>query len=153
MKLFENRDEILSNDGYNTIDMHTRGDKIILITNPESLKNFRDDIYNKWKCSSYAIFLLLIMQLFVHSYLSYNDLMDCELKINTFNQINTRVDKSSKEITFICASYLMHIFFMIGYFFLAFFTIFKQNNVGFLVFEIYLVIMIISDFFFSFINP
>ncbi len=153
MKLFAGKEDCVGIDGYNTIDIQQRGDRLILITDSENFKLYREDVQHKWIISTYAIFSLVFLQLVVHGYLSYFNLVDCESKINSFNESHTRSDRTSKEITYICASYLMHIFLLVGYFFLAFLTIIKQNAVSFQVLEIYLVIMFVSDLFFSFINP
>jgi hypothetical protein len=127
MKLFVSEEQGQENGTYNTIthtiDIHKRGDRLILVTDSDNLKVYRDDIYQKWKLSSYAIFSLFFLQLITHFYLSYHNLIDCETKINRLYQIHIRMEKNSKEITYICASYLMHIFLMVGYFFLVFLTL------------------------------
>ncbi len=140
------------NNCYQTIDMHTKGDRVIFISDSETLKIFRDDIYNKLKYSTISFSFLLLLQLFGHSYISYYNLIDCENKINRVHESYTKRD-ISKDITYICASYVMHIFLMIGYFIIAFVTTYKQSKICFHVFEIYLMIMFISDLFFSFLNP
>jgi hypothetical protein len=137
---------------YNTIDLMNKGDRIILITDSETLKIYGNDVKCKWMYSTIAFTFLLFLQLTAHSYISYYNLQECENKINTLNNSGLGKD-SSKDITYICASYLMHIFLMVGYFFIAFVTTYKQSRICFQIFEIYLMIMFISDMFFSFLNP
>lgn len=153
--------DIPDNNCYQTIDMRNKGDRIILITDSETLKIYGNDVKCKWMHSTIAFTILLFLQLAVHTYISYYNLQECENTINKINSnefrndsINSRNSRnSSKDITYICASYLMHIFFMFGYFFIAFITTYKQTRICFQIFEIYIMIMFISDMFFSFLNP
>jgi len=143
---------------YQTIDMRNKGDRIILITDSETLKIYGNDVKCKWMYSTIAFTILLFLQLAVHTYVSYYNLQECENTINKINSNEFRKDSrnsrnSSKDITYICASYLMHIFFMFGYFFIAFITTYKQTRICFQIFEIYIMIMFISEMFFSFLNP
>lgn len=141
------------NNEYDTfLDMYTRGDKVILVTDKDNLKIFRDGIQSKLQIATAGFVLFLICQLLLHVYLSFHNLRDCENKINSLQQ-TTKMTEATKDITYICASYVMHIFLIIGYFIIAFITTYKQSRILFQVLEIYIIIMFISDLFFSFINP
>ena len=142
----------LNDKQYDTFDMRTKGERVILITDLENLKVHTDDIYYKWKCSTISFIILVVIQCIIHAYISYFNLIDCENKINHVNETNYKGDRVSKDITNICASYVMHIVLIIGYFIIAFATAFKQTVISFKVFEIYLMIMLISNLFFSFVN-
>jgi hypothetical protein len=132
-------------DNYDTFDMHQSGDRIILITDLENLKNYQEEIDNKLKCTIIWILIYLSIQIFCHSYISYYNLMDCEHKIKNYN-------KQDKDLTYVCATYMMHIFLIIGYFVIASITLYKQSRITFQIFEIYIMIMLIADLFFSHIN-
>jgi hypothetical protein len=140
---------------YNTfLDLHvSKGDKLLLITDHEKFKLFSDDIYSKWKWATISFVILLIIQLFGHSYLSYFNLKDCESKIYKIKEGSLKIDFNNKDITYICASYVGHIFMLLGYFIIGFFTCYKQTKICFQIFEVYIVIMFISDLFFCLINP
>lgn len=145
-----------NSNNYNTIiDMFVKGDRLILITDKENFKLYRATVESKVKMATRCFFVVLIFQLLLHGVLAFYNLNDCEAKINYANQ-NMKINENNlntKDITYICASYLMHIFLMIGYFIIAFTTTYKQSRILFQVFEIYIIIMLISDFFFSFVNP
>jgi hypothetical protein len=150
----ENENSILFtnyNNEYNTFDLQAKGDKLILITDSINLKIYRENIFKKIYLISLLFCITLFLQLLMHVYLSYNNLIDCEAKINHISK--TYDNNNTKEISYICASYLMHIFLLIGYFIISILTVYKQSGILFQVFEIYIIIMFISDLFFSFVNP
>lgn len=156
------RDEIKSlklddfyKSDYNTIDFHTKGDKLILITDHQNLKLFSNQISKKIQLATTSFSIFLLFQFFIHFYMSYSNLIECENRINHHKQYmhSYDIDRHSKEISYICATYLMNVFLLIGYFVIAIFTISKQTSILFQVFEIYIIIMFIADIFFSFVNP
>jgi hypothetical protein len=140
---------------YNTIDFLTKGEKIILITDMNNLKLFSNEIAKKIQIATISFSFFLFFQFLIHVYLSYTNLIECENRINHHQQYleSYDIDRHSKEISYICATYLMNVFLLIGYFVIAIFTLIKQTNIFFQVFEIYIIIMFISDIFFSFVNP
>jgi hypothetical protein len=140
---------------YNTIDLISKGDKIILITDRNNLKLFSHEIAKKIQLTTISFSIFLFFQLLIHFYQSYSNLIECENRINHHQQYleSYDIDRHSKEISYICATYLMNVFLLIGYFVIAIFTLIRQTNIFFQVFEIYIIIMFISDIFFSLVNP
>jgi len=139
---------------YNTIDFISRGDKLILITDINNLKRFSHEIGKKIKITTITFSFFIFFQILFHFYMSYSNLIECENRVNHHQQYleSYDLDRHSKEISYICATYLMNVFLLIGYFVIAIFTLIRQTNIFFQVFEIYIIIMFISDIFFSFVN-
>jgi len=121
-------------------------------------QNYKNEIEKKLICATKAYLLLLITLLTNHAYLAYNNYRDCENKIEIFNNNfkssnHYEINSNSKEVIYICSSYLMHVCLIVGFFLIAFITIIRQTTILFNVFEVYIIIIVISDFFFSFLNP
>ena len=140
---------------YNSIDFHSSGDKLIIITDLNNLKEFSNQIGKKILIATISFSLFLLIQLVLHFFSTCSNLLDCENRINHHQQYmqSYDIDRHSKEISYICATYLMNVFLLIGYFLLATLTLSKQTNTLFQIFEIYIIVMFISDIFFSFVNP
>ncbi len=158
MKFRESQDTNIitkpDNFNYETfLDFKTQGDKFLLVTDSESFNTHRDDIHSKWKIATLCYLILLFMQVLTHSYLSYHTLKDCESRINYINENSIRGDSITRDASYICASYLMHVILIVGYFIIAFITTYKQTKLTFQIFEMYILIMFLSDLFFTFVNP
>ena len=140
---------------YNSIDFHSSGDKLILITDLNNLKEFSNQISKKIRIATISFSFFLLIQFVLHFFLTCSNLLDCENRINHHQQYmhSYDIERHSKEISYICATYLMNVFLLIGYFLLTTITLSKQSNILFQILEIYIIIMFISDIFFSFVNP
>ena len=150
MKLIDDNKEV----NYATIlDLKTHNDNYIFVNNIDSLKEYNKVIGNKIAIANILFKIILATEIVIHSILSYYNLRECEEKIGKMTYNNYYLDKShQKSINFVCASYLIHIFLMLGYFLIGFITIYKPNKLNFKVFEIYIITMMVTDLFFSFVN-
>ena len=145
------------NDEHNNyatiIDLKTNNNNHIFISNFESLKEYNQIISDKFNFARRIFQTVLVVEFIIHAILSYYNLKECEERIGKITYNSYYLDnQQNKSINYICASYLIHIFLMLGYFIISFITICKPNKLNFKVLEIYIIIMMITDLFFSFVN-
>ncbi len=138
---------------YSTIvALKTNNNNFIFVSDIESLKEYNTIISDKFRFASRLFQAVIILEFVIHTILSYYNLKECEERIGKITYNNYYLDSSNKNINYICASYLIHIFLMLGYFIIALITICKPSKLNFKVFELYIIIMMITDLFFGFVN-
>jgi hypothetical protein len=142
------------NNSYNTItDYKAKSDVVIFISDIDQLKEFQKDFQKKMTLAILCFALFLIIECSLHFYYSYFNLLECQNKFNNlpFNPFHFTVQHHHTKKQ--CASNIIHLFMIVGYFTIGFITISRQSKISFEILEIYILIMCITDLFFSFENP
>jgi hypothetical protein len=134
------------------IDVKPRSGNPVFVLDMNSLQEYLKEIKQKIKIAVGIFIIFLTVQFILQCYLSFNNLKDCDNKITEISGMTDHIHHYSKGITYLCASYIIHIFFQIGFFTVAFLALYKQSKLTYQIFEIYILVMSMSDIFLCFLN-